>query len=229
MKTIEFDIEDAAGVSTRAVSVRTLVVAGWTGRDTVAMEKHIAELEALGVKRPPYTPVFYRIAAERLGTQPAMQVSGTQSSGEVEFLMVKDRGELFVGIASDHTDREVETYGITVSKQMCDKPCSRRLWRFDDVAAHWDRLVLRSYATIDGRRELYQDGHVSAMQTPQALIERYAAHGGAFGDGVAMLCGTLAAIGGIRAAGRFEFELHDPVLGRTLHHAYDVEALPVAG
>jgi hypothetical protein len=39
---------------------RQLIIAGWTGRDRVAQEKHIAELEALGVRRPPSTPVYYR-------------------------------------------------------------------------------------------------------------------------------------------------------------------------
>lgn len=44
-----------------------------------------------------------------------------------------------------------------------------------------------------------------------------------------MFCGTLAAKGGIRPAARFELELHDPVLQRTLTHAYDIEILPIAG
>ena len=42
--------------------VRELVVAGWTGRDVAALEKHIRELEAIGVKRPKTTPIFYRVA-----------------------------------------------------------------------------------------------------------------------------------------------------------------------
>ena len=42
-----------------------------------------------------------------------------------------------------------------------------------------------------------------------------------------MFCGTLSAIGGIRPATRFEMELEDPVLGRSMRHAYDVHALPV--
>jgi hypothetical protein len=44
-----------------------------------------------------------------------------------------------------------------------------------------------------------------------------------------MYCGTLAAKGGIRPSPRFEMELHDPVLQRTLTHAYDIETLPIAG
>ena len=37
------------------VAIEQAVVAGWTGRDPVAVEKHIKELEALGVKRPAAT------------------------------------------------------------------------------------------------------------------------------------------------------------------------------
>jgi hypothetical protein len=41
-----------------------------------------------------------------------------------------------------------------------------------------------------------------------------------------MFCGAIGAIGGIRPAPRFEMELVDPVLGRSLRHAYDIEVLP---
>ncbi|OYX11437.1 MAG: hypothetical protein B7Z15_11810, partial [Rhizobiales bacterium 32-66-8] len=46
--------------------IRTAVIAGWTGRDKVALEKHIVELEELGVARPASTPIYYRCAAARL-------------------------------------------------------------------------------------------------------------------------------------------------------------------
>lgn len=229
MNTITFNVEGSGAQVSRTIRVNRLVVAGWTGRDTVAMEAHIHELEELGVKRPPYTPVFYRISASRLSTEPVVEVSGGASSGEAEFLLVRDGGETFVGIASDHTDREVETYGVTVSKQMCEKPCSSTLWRLADVEGHWDSLILRSYATIDGKRVLYQEGPVTAMHAPADLLARFASHGEAFEDGTAMLCGTLAAIGGIRPAQQFEVVLEDPVLGRTLRHAYAVEFLAIHG
>jgi len=50
-----------------------------------------------------------------------------------------------------------------------------------------------------------------------------------FPDGCAMFGGTFAAKGGIRPASRFEFEFEDPVLKRSLRHAYDVITLPVRG
>ena len=45
--------------------------------------------------------------------------------------------------------------------------------------------------------------------------------------GTVMFCGTMPAIGGIRSSSRFEMELEDPVLGRTITHAYDIEVLPI--
>jgi hypothetical protein len=44
-----------------------------------------------------------------------------------------------------------------------------------------------------------------------------------------MFGGTIAVKGGIWPADRFEFELDDPVLKRTIRHAYEVIALPVRG
>jgi hypothetical protein len=67
------------------------------------------------------------------------------------------------------------------------------------------------------------------MRSPQDLLDEFARRGGEFVDGTAMLCGTLAAIGGIRPAQRFETVLEDPVLNRTLRHAYEIETLPVVG
>lgn len=206
-----------------------LVIAGWTGRDRVAQDKHIAELEALGVRRPPSTPVYYRASAARLTTGNSIQTPGAESSGEVEFVLYQLDDVLWVGVGSDHTDRQVETYNITVSKQMCDKPVAPVLWRFDDLRDHWDALILRSWAIRGEERSLYQQGNVSAMLHPDDLIAGYCQSGGTFTDGTAMFGGTLAAIGGIRPADRFEFELEDPVLQRRLAHAYEIVTLPVAG
>ena len=131
----------------------------------------------------------------------SIEVMGTASSGEVEFVLLQYQGRLWIGTGSDHTDREVEAYGVTVSKQMCEKPLAPQFWAFDDVAAHWDRLMLRSHATIDGKRVLYQEGSVAAMRHPEDLIARYAK--GGLAEGTLMFCGTLAVHGGLRPARAF--------------------------
>ena len=42
------------------LEVHDLIIAGWTGRDAEAVEKHILELEKIGISRPSSTPIFYR-------------------------------------------------------------------------------------------------------------------------------------------------------------------------
>ena len=46
-------------------------------------------------------------------------------------------------------------------------------------------------------------------------------------QGAGMTCGTVGAIGGIRAAADFTMDLFDPRRQRTLSHRYHVESLPV--
>lgn len=224
--TFTVDAQDTTTPLTLAID--QLVIAGWTGRDTIARDKHIAELEAMGIARPATTPIYYRASARRLTQEDRIECTGGNSSGEVEFVLIGWQGRIFVGCGSDHTDRKVEAYSVTVSKQMCDKPVAATLWELEDVIGHWDKMILRSYATIQGERVLYQEGTLDAMLPVTELIAR-GFPGGQLPDGCAMFGGTFAAKGGIRPADRFEFELNDPVLKRTIRHGYDVVTLPVLG
>jgi len=228
-QTLSLTLHSAGSTVRRDVGIDDAIVAGWTGRDPAAVEKHIRELEALGVKRPASTPIFYRVAAARLTTGSEIEVVGTGSGGEVEFVLLQHDGRLWVGTGSDHTDREVETYGVTVSKQMCDKPLAPVFWAFDEVAPHWDRLTLRAHVIESGERKVYQEGPVTAMLAPLDLIGRYLSPAGHLPENSLMFCGTLAARGGVRPTARFEFEIEDPVLGRKIAHAYSVRALPLLG
>lgn len=211
----------------RDLVVDRLVIAGWTGRDQAKVNQHIAELAALGVAPPASTPCYYRVAAAQLTTAAHIQVAGSESTGEAEAVLVAMDDGLWVGVGSDHTDRKLEATGVTLSKQLCAKPVSQMLWRLDDIAGHWDRIVLRSEATIGGVTRRYQDGTLAAMRTPDDLIGRLGQ--GPLSPGTAMFCGTLPVIGTISFADRFTVSLEDPVLGRTLSHSYTIEALPVAG
>ena len=202
-------------------AVKSLVVAGWTGRNVAALEAHIKELEAIGVKRPKTVPIFYRVARSLLTSDGAIEVMADKSSGEVEFVLYQFDDGLWLGVGSDHTDRKAETVGVTLSKQLCAKPVGTQLWRYDEVKPHWEKLVLRSWT--DG--ELYQEGPVTAMRAPEDLLQRY----GGLRQGWAMFCGTLAAKGGIRPGKVFRMELDDPVLKRKLKHEYGIHVLPVEG
>ncbi|EIF30131.1 Protein of unknown function (DUF2848) [Burkholderia sp. Ch1-1] len=226
MQQVSFNVVDRSGGGRADIAeVNRLTIAGWAGRDQAAIEHHIAELAELGVKRPSTTPCFYRLGAELLTQAEQIDVVGVKSSGEAECVLVHSKTGLLVTVGSDHTDREVEAYGVTVSKQVCPKPVARDAWRFDEVYGHWDQLELRAYAVTNGERRVYQQGSVAALLPAADLLAR-----APLAPGAAMFCGTLAVQGGIvgMADGdALELELHDPVLNRTLRHAYRVRALPI--
>ena len=206
------------------VEPAALIVAGWTGRDEAALRHHIEELAAIGVPRPSAVPVFYRNSTANLVQTDRLEVLGPETSGEVEPVIVALADGLWIALGSDHTDRKAETMGIALSKQLCGKVIGNALWRFDEIAGHWDQIMIRSFATVAGQRVLYQEGPLAAMRRPEDLIARY---GTPLGAGTIMFCGTLGAQGGIRPAARFEMELADPVRGRRMTHAYDIVDLPV--
>ena len=209
-------------------AVESLVIAGWTGRNVAALEAHIKELEAIGVKRPKTVPIFYRVASSLTTTATFIEVMADKSSGEVEFVLFALEDGLWLGVGSDHTDRKAETVGVTLSKQLCAKPVGPTLWRYDEVKPHWDKLVLRSFVPDGGKRRLYQEGPVTNMRSPEELIKLYTG-GDKLTPGTAMFCGTFAVHGDISYSGTFDMELEDPVLGRKLTHGYKIVSLPDEG
>ena len=97
------------------------------------------------------------------------------------------------------------------------------LWAYEEVAPHWDSLVLRSWIDDD---VLYQEGALASFLHPDELVPlaraaaRLTAH--------SIFCGTIPSIGPIwPAAGSFSYQLVDPVLGRTLEGAYLHRPLPL--
>jgi Protein of unknown function (DUF2848) len=211
---------------TISMDVNHLIIAGWAGRDEAALRHHIEELAAIGVPRPSSVPVFYRVAAATLTQGDSIEVLGPDSSGEAEPIVVAMADGLWIGIGSDHTDRKAETVGIALSKQMCPKIIGRELWSLAEIAGHWDKIEMRSFATISGERVLYQEGKLASLRHPQELIG-LSAHPGGLPSQSIMFGGTLGAIGGIRPADSFEMELVDPVLKRRMSHHYAIKALPV--
>jgi hypothetical protein len=141
------------------------------------------------------------------------------------------RGEWWLSVASDHTDRQVESYSVAVSKQMCAKPMAASAWRWSDVQAHQDTVELRSRIFEDGRWIDYQRGTLAAIR-PLADLRNGLAEAAKNPEGLFMTCGTLGALPnargqGIRPAAQMEIELHDPRLQRRIVHRYAVQPLPV--
>lgn len=205
------------------------VVGGWTGRDKAALQHHIDELAKIGVQAPEKTPMFYRVGVSRLTGAQAIEVIGDGSSGEVEYTLIKHAGRIWVGAASDHTDRVYEHMGITVAKQLCDKPLASEFWPLEEVEGHWDQIQIRSSIRENGEEVVYQDGTVAGLLSPQELLGHLRDEGDDLVEGTLLFGGTCGAIGGVRYSDRFSLELNDPVLGRAISHSYDVVPVPIKG
>jgi hypothetical protein len=227
-----FERHAKAGRDQVSIEPAALIMAGWTGRDQTAVRHHIEELRALGVPPPRRVPLFYRVDPALLSTTETIDVLGPDTSGEVEAVLVSMADGLWVGLGSDHTDRAAEAQSVALSKQLCRKIMAPALWRFEELAGHWDELVLRAHIYEKGERKLYMEGALASVRRSQDLIRAYVSELGDDTDaplpaGTVMFMGALVAIDGIRPASRFEMELSDPVLGRRLLHAYEVRVLPI--
>jgi hypothetical protein len=186
---------------------------------------HVRELVELGVPEPAEIPTLYRVSLDRLCMSDIIEVQGTGTSGEVEFVLLVTEDDVFVSVGSDHTDRDLEQQSIQKAKQIAPKICPDCFWKYRDVKGHWDKLMLRAWIERDGKRVLYQEGPVSAILPVEGLLEVVAARAGGPPGKYVIFSGTLAAIDGLSPSCRFWMELEDPVLGRKLFHEYTVEEI----
>lgn len=224
---MRFELVTHAGVEPVDVRPRMVLLAGYTGRDHAAVQAHVEELAQHGIAAPSRVPTVYAAPSTRLTTRPSIAVDGTSTSGEAEFILYRLDGRLLVGVGSDHTDRGLEAHSIVKAKQCCDKPVAVQLWDHAEIADHWDDLRLSAYVTTDAGEQLYQEGALGSMLTPQALLEQMRTRVGDLDD-VLVFSGTMPIIGGEFLCGsRFRAELADPVLHRSLTCDYSVTVLPV--
>ncbi len=221
-QTLRFDVVGPGGRETGETIELTdfaAVVAGYTGRDVAAVQHHIDELAAIGVAPPPEVPMFYPVASGSVSTSGTFSIIGDETSGEIEPLYVRHKGRFYLGIASDHTDRRLETVDIGDSKRACPKPTAGTVVRVPDLAAlSLDECRARSW--VDGR--LYQDGTLDGLRTPAdvvgLLLDRTA-----LGDrDFVCLGGTLPLIGGTFHYGaNWRLELSFPD-GTAIDHTYTI-------
>jgi hypothetical protein len=78
-------LQNELGAQRQAVPVSFSLSAGWSERDSVALEKHAAEVEAPGIRRPASTPIFDRVASAQPIAGSVIEVIGKTSGGAVEY------------------------------------------------------------------------------------------------------------------------------------------------
>ena len=205
----------------RVFAPEALVVIGYAGRDRAAVEHHIDELAALGVSRPPSIPLFMVFSPGLITQEPSIAVTGSNTSGEAEIVVVVDGDDAFVTVGSDHTDRDLEAVHMIASKAVCPKPVAASGWAAKAVGDRWEDLSLRS--RIDGD-VLYQDGSAATNLHPLELVAAIPWSGRPPGCFVAFT-GTVPVIGDIRPSAGFRAELSGPGLA-PIELSYRVETVP---
>jgi len=217
----------------RTIRVRPghLVIAGFTGRDEASVTDHVRELAAIGVPVPAVLPAFWRLDPALLTADWLVEVAGPGTSGEAEPVIIRHDGRFYLGVGSDHTDRELERSDIPLSKAVCPKPLSREVARLPDNLDDddWDQIELS--CTVDGTP--YQHGTLATLRRPADLLTRLQAASGQDRDDsdLVMFCGTLPLLHGQFVAGT-TWDLTLRVPGQaTLQHQYQVRrhADPTAG
>ena len=203
-----------------------LVCGGWVGRDRKGLQAHIDELVHMGVPAPQRIPIYMRLSTYLLTTDDEVTAISDKSSGEVEYVLLISGNETWVSVGSDHTDRDVETKSIPGSKQMYAKCLPPECWPYSEVKDHWDRLILRCWVTSGAERSLYQEAPLSAILSPQEMLENMPREGIDRKEGLVLFSGTIPTKGGVIFGESYELEMEDPVLKRKIRHYYRVIILP---
>jgi hypothetical protein len=179
-----------------------------------------------------------------LTNEDAIEVQERRTGGEVEYVLISDRGRVLVTVGSDENDSTLiglssealgKVYDPAKSKQMCPSVVARDVWLYDDVKDHWDQLRLRSRVILDGNNKvLYQDFPLANLRDPETNFRDFP---WLRDDGTVMLSGSSDAVPGAPAKlfaasdregifpDNFEIEMHDPVLNRTIAHAFRIQYL----
>jgi 4-hydroxyphenylacetate 3-monooxygenase len=199
-----------------------VVVAGFTGRDRASVEAHISELVGLGVPRPDTVPAFFLVPSALLRVAPVtVSVSARQTSGEAEPVLVRlPSGERFVGVGSDHTDREIERRSLRDSKLACPKIVGRELWPLPDVERHWDELLLLGETGPEAAG--YQRAALAELRRPDEILDLVWEAGADAGRALVVFLGTVALDDGFRFDSAFRARLLDPRAGRELVCTYEI-------
>lgn len=194
------------------------LVIGYAGRDADSVQAHIDELAAIGVAPPAEIPMVYPVPTELLTSKERLTASVT-SSGEVEPVIIRSSGRVYLGVGSDHTDRQLETEDVHRSKLACPKPVGVDFAEIDPSTFHWDACEIS--CSVDGRN--CQSGTLASLRTPDSLLELLETRGViAAGDDAVLFGGTVPLVGGEFVYGRswtVSLTLPD---GRVLEHTYEM-------
>jgi uncharacterized protein DUF2848 len=224
MSSTTLSLLEGATAAILSFDVERLILAGYTGRDRSSVQRHIDELAAQGVPPPERVPILYPGLASSIQVDGSLPAGAGRASGEVEFVLLVGPDTTYVGVGSDHTDRDMEQTSIVDSKRAFPKILGQRVWPLALLERGWDGMMLRSWVTHEGTRRLYQEGPVASMMTPAELLALIPP--AQQGAGLVLFSGTVPAASEAPSRGHchFEGELVSAEGGILTSCAYDYRA-----
>ena len=217
-------------------------------RDVEASERDLQEVRSKGYQVHGTASICFK-SRYLLTNEDMVEVQGTHTSGEVEFVAIRHGGDIYVSVGSDHNDRSLrdmwtamlgKVYDSAKTKQIVPAVVARDAWLYEDVKDHWDEIVLKSFVTASNQKIPYQEFKLADLLGLEYYLKRAS---WLEEDGSALLGGTT---GRLRTVPEniyqgqttredvvfptdFHFEMLDPVLNRAISHGYDVTSLEEPG
>lgn len=183
-QSITFD----CGKDRITMPIRTVVAAGFTGRDRASIDHHIEEMRAIGVSPPASVPILFPVIPTLVTNAEQISVYKDATTPEIECAFIRYQGRDYVTVASDQTDRKLEAQSIELSKNVCPKIVGRTVWPLDAVSDRWDDLQLTSTCGDT----VLQDGTLGQLLPWQEIFDFVARTApGEDREGMMILSGTV--------------------------------------
>ncbi len=219
---LRLTVDTPGGAQERDLVVDRVYNLGFTIRDREKMQRHLDEVTGVHIDWPERPPAIFPISNWATITADEVSVQYDRTSGEIEIVSIIDGDELLIGVGSDHTDRKLEQTDIPWGKQVAPNVLGPTVWRWADVADHWDEVQLESY--VDGK--LYQKAGVAEFWTPVEMVESVQGRIAEVPGATILFSGTVVSVDEQLDFGRnWSLRMIDPVLGRTLRHDYKIIVL----
>ena len=216
-------IEGKTEQKTLDFELKNLIVVGFAGKDVEKTMEHIKELEAEGIKCPKEVPVIYQCSKTILTEENVIDVIAHKTSGEVEYLVLVHEGKYYIGLGSDHTDRDLEAVSIHKSKQVCSKPYAKKFWAYDDIKDHFDSIKLMASQLIDGKEVAYQAGLTSDLLPLETILEKIKKELPI--EDSLIYTGTVPLKEGFKFGEAFNCKLVDEKLNREIALSYSINVI----
>ncbi|MQG39913.1 MAG: DUF2848 domain-containing protein [SAR202 cluster bacterium] len=212
-----------------------------SSRNIGVTKKYIDNIQNSGTKMHEPAGIAFK-SRYLLTNESKIEVQGSQTSGEAEFVIFSENEKLYLSVGSDHNDRSVglmwtEMLGkiedTAKSKQMVPSVIAQDAWEFEEIKNHWDRIIVSSKITGPEGLVDYQNYSLSELLDITYYIDQ---EDWILQEGSVLLGGSGPLVDnlpndiykGQTDLGEFDFPIdfhfgiHDPVLNRTITHYYDV-------